>query len=348
MTLREKIQLLFEISCSAAISSIVGYFATDPAYSKVFFEATKLFGSLTILFVFAWFFHPNVDFLFWNIMMKIRLISPIIGILQQKGVRYHFSRITYDEWETAFQNMGYKVEPVNIGQISNRYSAIINPYGETYPEEELIELITFNKIKKYIINGGLFLNVAGIPFFYGFDYLHDLNPTLSKEQKTFLFRPHQTPTGVESILVEQSVFPTTGFSLVETIMYEHFKILTTWEKEQVRICTQNDVCRRFIGDIVNIGGTNQIFEFRAVRKQSRKWIPFLMTNSDIGEIYPIAGVPYGRGCLVVCGFHLDISQTSSLWNQHIHNGCFQKIVTALHNLIQNRKNGNISLCTNRW
>lgn len=48
----------------------------------------------------------------------------------------------------------------------SKFEIIINPYGGSYPEEDPINLSSLNKILNYIDNGGIFVNISDVPFFW--------------------------------------------------------------------------------------------------------------------------------------------------------------------------------------
>jgi hypothetical protein len=54
------------------------------------------------------------------------------------------------------------------------FCAVVNPYGGVYPEYDLNERISLEKIFDYVANGGVFFNVADIPGFWLY------NPRLSR------------------------------------------------------------------------------------------------------------------------------------------------------------------------
>jgi len=337
------IQTLFEVFFGSFIASIIGYFTT-PDYRAFWINSMSFFGSLTAIIILLWLFHEPVEYNIWKIRKKIMLINPVVGILEEENVLPHFTRISPDTWKTELEKNGLKVKYVRTNEISGRFVLILNPYGETYPEEELIETETFKKIKKYIYGGGIFVNVSGLAFYYGYDFKRRNDPPLAQESKTFL---PQTHCG-QNVIVEQSVYPPVGYSLTDTMLYNHFKILTTWEPEAVRQVTQNDESKKIIGDIENVGNTNSVYEFRAVRKETRKWLSFLTASSQVGDVYPIAGIPYGKGCLILCGFNLDVDVNSPIWNPQIHQGCILKIIHMIVNIVNYRKNGQIPLDSSHW
>ena len=84
------------------------------------------------------------------------------------------TQVTIKEWreqlmEDAERN-GVKIE---ISLVSSkdrfyRYSAILNPYGGVYPEEDLASATVLSKIFDYVGKGGTFVNVADVPGFYAY------------------------------------------------------------------------------------------------------------------------------------------------------------------------------------
>ena len=50
------------------------------------------------------------------------------------------------------------------------YPVIINPYGGLYIEDNLLNLTTLDNIKEYVSKGGIYVNIADIPFWYSYSY----------------------------------------------------------------------------------------------------------------------------------------------------------------------------------
>jgi hypothetical protein len=71
-----------------------------------------------------------------------------------------------------FKNI--KSKPIKINNdwqkwFMSRYSAIINPYGSIFPVTSIEKLDTWDPIRNYVYNGGLWFNVADIPFYWAYD-----------------------------------------------------------------------------------------------------------------------------------------------------------------------------------
>lgn len=129
---------------------------------------------------------------------------------------------------------------------------------------------------------------------------------------------------------------------------QHFKVLTTGGDWEINPCHQQERDKQFVGDIRLNGNSERIYQFRAVRIPTRKYIPFLRATSSYGEVYPIAGIPYGRGCLMACGFNFNVAEDDPRWNETIHNSGFEKVCWAVMTLIKNRKDNTIPLNAGEW
>ena len=53
--------------------------------------------------------------------------------------------------------------------VFQEYPIIINPYGGVYPENNSSKLKSLDKIFQYVRGGGIYINIADIPFYYAYD-----------------------------------------------------------------------------------------------------------------------------------------------------------------------------------
>ena len=323
---------------AALISYIIGIF---PDYSLAI---TIVLGVTSFLLVpfyvsYGWFSGQ-----FWKMLAKRRLKNPTIGIIEESGCSLMYTDFTPADWKRRLNGLSVKAELISISKIDTKFVAIVNPYGETYPEEDLLSLKTFKKIDQYIRKGGIFVCAGGFAFFYGYDFKTKRSPSLAKELDIYVQR---SPPGQPLVLEPQRAYPPI-YSLVNTPLTKHFKILTTWRDTERNPVFQDLTDRRFVGDITNTGGISEVLQFRAVREPIRKCIPFLRATSSIGTVYVIAGVPVGRGCLILCGMDLRAQPNNPQWNPTIHQGNFEKVCQALVNLIASRKDGLIPISAEDW
>lgn len=239
--------------------------------------------------------------------------------------KYPFTEFNINDWEKRFSQIldngkgKYKVEKIPTSRVGNEFAVIINPFGEAYPEKDVKKRFAFDILKNYIEDGGLLVNVAGFPFFYAWDV------TKGGEQ----------PVVDEKTLVPQSVriqgktFYVDRFRLLlnfaGSLLWRELDAITTSETpefggiNQLEVY-QNEEDREIVGNIVDVGGEKKVYEFRALRKETKGLIPFLRARRpDFGEIYPIAAVNIGFGHLIVGGMHTKSSSE------------FEKLVVAIDN-----------------
>lgn len=107
--------------------------------------------------------------------IKGRKLAPKVGILNDMNwdSKIHTGTdISPEEWKNVItelaRNIGItiKVDLITGENYFDKYNAIINPYGGVYPEYDLKNFKTMNKILSYINEEGLFVNVADIPCYW--------------------------------------------------------------------------------------------------------------------------------------------------------------------------------------
>ena len=105
-----------------------------------------------------------------------------IGILNDKGWNSEFDKysswtdVPPCEWKSAIERImpshadGQWVDMISRDTLFDGYSAILNPYGGTYPESDLKTQITLHKIVEYVADGGVFVSIADIPGYYAYSF----------------------------------------------------------------------------------------------------------------------------------------------------------------------------------
>lgn len=105
---------------------------------------------------------------------KIGILSDMGGVLKNREI-YTWTNISPEGWrkeiEKLAENEKVKIELINVGRNFDPYTAIVNPYGGVYPERNLKNFETLNKIIEYVTGGGLFVNVADIPSYFAYNQL---------------------------------------------------------------------------------------------------------------------------------------------------------------------------------
>jgi len=307
---------------------------------------------ISIIFIFIIVIYTPLSNWIWSNSMKRKLEQPIVGIISHNGCPSSFTDFTPQDWRDRLNQLSLRNELISVSQINGKYAAIINPCGEVYPEEELLTLKTFDRIKKYLLEGGLFLCAGGLAFFYGGD-LRAQNRMVALADELPIYIPvpltPQTPPNLRGALEPAQLYPP-RYTLVETPLRKNFGVVTTWRDTERNQCFQQGDDREFVGDIANQGGIDEVLHFRAVREPIRRCIPFLRVQPRnwLGDVYAIAGVPYGKGCLILNSFDLRDNRANPQWNAQIHRAHLEKMCVALRNILENRRNGNKSLNAEDW
>jgi hypothetical protein len=90
----------------------------------------------------------------------------------------------------------------------DRYSVILNPYGSIYPESDIENLAVMKSILDYVHNGGMFVNVADIPFFFPFD-----------KERRILY----CPTRTDSVAHYYKVLKYKLFQIIDSKEFKEFR-----------------------------------------------------------------------------------------------------------------------------
>lgn len=98
--------------------------------------------------------------------------------------------VTPSDWMKSLINylkVGRRNSRVELTKVTSKfekYSAILNPYGSVYPETDLSNHETLRKVLEYVNEGGLFINVADMPFYYA--YNNRIKKRVVQQQPGFL------------------------------------------------------------------------------------------------------------------------------------------------------------------
>ena len=270
---------------------------------------------------------------YWRIWYRSSFKNPEIRILngyvtsqlnEQRCAR-GYTQFTPEDWRAHFEgrqdDRTYRASTIFADSIDQcRFGVIINPFGEYYPEQNPLDLTTFESIKKFMSGGGIFVHAGGIPFYYSWDSKASRRHPTSKDVQFYseVFQqpnpPQPTPSVPRIVATSRFMGPATNQgrtpSLVDTLARKNFHLRTTTSTEPyTTTVSQTDIDRRIIGNIATLGETNLIREFRAVTEESPRVIPFLRcrTNWSDQDVFPLCAIRYGRGFLVVAGMDFDIN-----------------------------------------
>jgi len=107
--------------------------------------------------------------------LKVGILNDMNWEAGGKGVAVG-TDVSPEEWKIQIESIAQELSiGVNVEYIDNKradfdtFVAILNPYGEVYPELNVRTLSSLRRIISYDGGGGLFVNVAGIPSYYAYN-----------------------------------------------------------------------------------------------------------------------------------------------------------------------------------
>lgn len=112
----------------------------------------------------------------WLVVPKVGILNDMGWDLENKEI-YSWTDVHPEEWKKEIERQAeknktrIKVELVNTKKNFDPYIIILNPYGGVYPERNLKNFETLNKIFNYVNEGGVFVNVADVPGYWVYNPL---------------------------------------------------------------------------------------------------------------------------------------------------------------------------------
>ena len=215
-----------------------------------------------------------------------------------------WSEFGVDDWIVGIErDLHVRPKTIPADGIGPHFRIVVNPFGERYPEEDPSVRRTFSRIKDYVAEGGVFVNVAGFPFFWEW-----LTTNPGKERGTSnpvqaFLETGRVKLGKRKLAILEPI--TLGKpSLIDTQLSREFDLRTTiGDPADLGLYQYEGDARRF-GAIAWAGGTNRVREFRSVLRGSRV-LPACRADHPIwGECYPLAAIPLGLGYILLCGLDL--------------------------------------------
>ena len=263
---------------------------------------------------------------------KLRLTQPVrVGVLNgytigpsgETPCQPRTSRFSAQDWADRLkEETTFEVKLIPSSDVGGKFDVVVNPMGETYPEEDLAQRTTFHRIRRFVLNGGMFVNVGGLPFFW----MWNTRPVPGSEKPT-----GKTALGFTSgqgSLSPQTLVPVAlsgQFPVSGTWFEENFGVRTTiWNDPVPLDVYQTSADEKIAGTISGEGGSSRVTEWRAVA-YAEDLAPILRAvHPSTIECYPIAVLKRGLGYLVSAGLALD--RTSP--EDHTQSD-FQKILKAI-------------------
>ena len=225
-----------------------------------------------------------------------------------------------DFWKNHFDSLKreethkYNTKNIQSSAISEEYALILNPYGEAYPESNVISKDTYEQIKIYIENGGVFANTSGFAFFYSWDHFEGKAIPISEEKYLLIHQQAETVQVIPELISFQG-----------TLLYRDFGVSVTSDigahtgPHEIQPFQTDEDVKRF-GKLT----TPKLKEFRAVRadKTTADCLPILRAKCEwFGEIYLLAAIKFGRGYLIVGGFATETETEAQCFARAIDAFC---------------------------
>lgn len=189
---------------------------------------------------------------------RVMVLDGRIDDAGMASVPCFFTKRPVDDWsqELKQQNPNWKVELASVDHVlSNRADIIINPFGEAYPEEDLSLHTTFTRLRDYVHGGGVFVNIAGYPFWW------KVNPATGTKAEAG--RWEQQPP---NLMVLKPLLPDMlGISPVLP------------GDPQCMVTKQEPGDSQRFGEIAGAGGGNDAVVFRYYPVSTQRMIPLLRT-----------------------------------------------------------------------
>lgn len=259
-----------------------------------------------ILIIFYYLVSSYTNFQLWAIRRERRYF-PKIGILngniktavREYKCQHPWTAITPVMWQEKLKQIlrgiwFLKIKMISISEINDSFYMIINPFGDSFPEENLKLHTSFYKICDYINNGGIFA-VTGGAFF---SHQNTLNSQICE------------PVITKTIEMVQS--------LKDTFLYTEFGVLTTGDsfsqgqqiiKEPLDVqIIQNNNDINIFGQIIDKETT--IKQWRATTIESSNFIPIIREKNN--KSYPLSLINYGKGHLLHAGMYLENENCNEL------------------------------------
>lgn len=212
----------------------------------------------------------------------------------------YFTDKNPEDWATELKKLRYtwKIELGCIEQIySENPDIVINPFGEVYPEEDLSLHTTFTRIRDYVHAGGVYVNVAGYPFYYQYN---DVNKKLTEAGR----------------FEKESQDPDDHTYIIKPLITDVLGIEPKWDQEQKRTTKQDDSDRYRFGELAGAGGTPETTIFRFYPKLTPNMLPMLYSEDKENII--IGSVAYGLGHFIFAGLIIKDNNTG-----------FEKVIASI-------------------
>lgn len=106
---------------------------------------------------------------FWKRVNKRRRVVGIYAPFPLQADNSSWVSIGIGEFQTYLNANRIRCKLEKTETAFKRHKIMLNPYGGVYPEKDLSTLASLDLIFDFVKQGGIYLNIADIPFYYAFD-----------------------------------------------------------------------------------------------------------------------------------------------------------------------------------
>ena len=214
-----------------------------------------------------------------------------------------------------------KIKLIEVKDNFDSYTAIINPYGGVYPERNLENHETLNKVLDYVAGGGLFINVADIPSYFAYNEklkrrLEITPPAMWREDEK------------RGLIVPVKPFDRTP--LLEKAGLRAYRVKNTWDIEF------EDKYKDFLG--LGINGT-KVCRVGVVEKNVKPVVK--KEERDGEELTPLFFVKYGEGEFLFSLFWIGVKEQEESIKEKLVTALAKLIVHATQSKCDNQNSNNI-------
>lgn len=275
--------------------------------------------------------------------IRSRFRRPRIGVLRTDDpLENDFQRIKKGcefgprTWVKGLQTYNLSAESVVYSESISNFDVLVNPYGETYLESDLSNMRTLKDIMRFVSDGGFFLSMGGLGFFYMYDPKKNIEGLTGPMFEFYIGGSYDVETqGVvgrskPSLILEPRPHPN-ATSLVDSWLFRNLGLRTTLRPETTR--TIQPAHKEF-ANLLQANTTVQ--EFRSVERcesSDNELIPVFRAQYQnfpterIHECYPIAAIRHGLGYFVICGMVV---------NKQEHKNLVENIIAKICEILANR------------
>lgn len=149
------------------------------------------------------------------VALKVGILSDMGWDLKNKEI-YSWTDISPEEWKKEIEKQAnenkveIKVKLIDVKKNFDSHIVILNPYGGVYPERDVKNYKTLDKIFDYVNEGGIFVNVADMPGYWAYNRLlkrrldatppiYDINSTPDGKILINSLRPFQLTPFMEKL-----------------------------------------------------------------------------------------------------------------------------------------------------